>query len=347
MRKNFGGLWSALVVTVFCIMLVTALLMSVGGYFLMRMGLLRFGGPNPYGRVITALFASIVIGSIVTAICGRTILRPILNLSRATKEVAKGDFSIRLPEEKGIAEFRELSGDFNRMVQELGGIKMLRDDFIVNVSHEFRNSLASVEGYTTLLQDADLTDLERNEYTSIIIESVRKLSVMSENILKLSKLENQGILEPPDEFDLDEQLRQALVLLEPQWSAKKLNLELDLNPVRITGCEEMIMQVWLNLFGNAIKFTPLNGEIFVSCATEDGNAVIKIADNGIGMSEQTKARIFEKFYQGDTAHMSEGNGLGLCLVKRIVDLCEGEIKVVSELEKGTAFIISYPVCKVD
>lgn len=283
-------------------------------------------------------------GTAITAIVGRKLLAPINDLSEAAKRVAKGDFSARVAhEEHKVDVIGEMAVNFNGMVQELGGMETLRNDFIVNVSHEFKTPIAAIEGYATLMQDQGLSPKEREDYSRLIIESTRQLSSLSSNILKLSKLENQEIVGGKIEFALDEQLRQALLLLEAQWNDKALNLDLALEPVVYYGNEELLMQVWLNLLGNAIKFTDDGGEIAVSLFGTEVAVTVQISDSGTGMTEEVMKRIFEKFYQGDKSRSAEGNGLGLPLVRRIVELSGGSVAVESTPGKGAAFTVILPV----
>lgn len=192
------------------------------------------------------------------------ILLPINRLREATKEVAKGNFNVQLYENIKIEEFREMAKDFNKMVQELQGIETLRTDFVTNVSHEFKTPITAIEGYAALLQNSDLPAEEREEYAGKIISSTRQLSMLTNNILKLSKLENQEIIIEKTEFSLDEQIRQALLLLEPQWSGKQLDLEIQLAETGFYGSEELLMQVWINILGNAVKFSREYGNLSVT-----------------------------------------------------------------------------------
>ena len=272
-------------------------------------------------------------------------MKPLKKLIEATNEVSKGDFSIRLRECNVPPTVYEMNTSFNKMVKELSSIETLRNDFIVNVSHEFKTPIAAIEGYATLLQDSDLSENERIEYTKIILDSSRQLSSLSGNILKLSKLETQEIIPDKKYFSLDEQLRQALLLLETQWSKKNIDIDMDLKTTNYYGSEDLLMQVWLNIFGNAIKFTPENGLIVTSLKATPNGICISISDNGIGMSDDVKDRIFDKFYQGDKSRNFQGNGLGLTLVKRILDLCKCEINVISKINEGTTFNIYLPIEK--
>ncbi len=193
------------------------------------------------------------------------------------------------------------------------------------------------------MQDHDLSPKERQEYSRLIIESTRQLSSLSSNILKLSKLENQEYIVDKSQFGLDEQIRQALLLLEAQWNDKNINLDLDLEPVVFYGNEDLLMQVWLNLLGNAIKFTDRGGGIAVHLSTTGHAVTVTITDSGIGMTEEVMKHIFVKFYQGDKSRSAEGNGLGLPLVRRIVELCGGEVSVESKVGEGSVFVVTFPV----
>ena len=230
------------------------------------------------------------------------------------------------------------------MVQELGSIEALRNDFAANISHEFRTPLAAIEGYTTLLQDHSLSDQERDEYTHIIIDSVRQLSSLSENILSMSRLEKQEIVTNKTTYSLDEQIRQAVLLLEPLWSEKKMELDIDLESALYYGNCDMMMQVWLNLLHNAIQYTPAEGTISVFLKKTKHSLLITVADTGIGMDEATLSHIFDKFFRKDK-DSSPGNGLGLPMVKRILQLNQGSVTVESTPGSGSSFVVTLPVQK--
>ncbi|AIQ48489.1 hypothetical protein R70723_23155 [Paenibacillus sp. FSL R7-0273] len=337
-------MWGALVLSVFLILLCDGILMFGLSMLIVRSGLIDVARFHVFWPIAILLLASVLTGTAITAIVGRKLLAPINDLSEAAKRVAKGDFSARVAhEEHKVDVIGEMAVNFNGMVQELGGMETLRNDFIVNVSHEFKTPIAAIEGYATLMQDQGLSPKEREDYSRLIIESTRQLSSLSSNILKLSKLENQEIVGGKIEFALDEQLRQALLLLEAQWNDKALNLDLALEPVVYYGNEELLMQVWLNLLGNAIKFTDDGGEIAVSLFGTEVAVTVQISDSGTGMTEEVMKRIFEKFYQGDKSRSAEGNGLGLPLVRRIVELSGGSVAVESTPGKGAAFTVILPV----
>lgn len=290
---------------------------------------------------ITSLIISTLIATIISGIASKRILRPIRTLSKATEEVAKGNFSVKIGIPKDY-EFALLAKNFNKMVHELSSIETLRNDFVSNVSHEIKTPIASIQGFAKLIQDKNLDDDERSEFTDIIISESSRLSKLTSNILKLSKLENQEVITGKAEFALDEQIRCAILIMEPEWSEKGIDLDIDLDKVSIIGNEDLLQQVWLNIIGNAIKFTEKGGTIGIKLMDLQDKIVIKVSDNGVGMNEETQRHIFDKFYQGDKSHLSEGNGLGLSLVKRIIELCDGEIKVRSKLYYGTTFTIGLP-----
>lgn len=290
---------------------------------------------------ITSLIMSTLIATIISGIASKRILRPIRTLSKATEEVAKGNFSVKIGIPKDY-EFALLAKNFNKMVHELSSIETLRNDFVSNVSHEIKTPIASIQGFAKLIQDKNLNDDERSEFTDIIISELSRLSKLTSNILKLSKLENQEVITGKAEFALDEQIRCAILIMEPEWSEKGIDLDIDLDKVSIIGNEDLLQQVWLNIIGNAIKFTEKGGTIGIKLMDLQDKIVIKVSDNGVGMNEETQRHIFDKFYQGDKSHLSKGNGLGLSLVKRIIELCDGEIKVRSKLYYGTTFTIGLP-----
>lgn len=341
-KRIFKSLWWYFVSSVFLIMLSSLLIMAPLAFMYLRYGNISHGR-NPFGPIFFIILLSLVIGTIITIMVGKRILSPITNFSNAAKEIAKGNFEIYLNEFHPVNEINEVAHHFNIMAQELRSIETLRNDFVVNVSHEFKTPIASIEGYATLLQDKTITEEEHDEYTEMIIGSARQLSMLSGNILKISKLENQEVISEKKEYRLDEQLRQAILLLETLWEPKQMTLNIELEKVHYYGNEELMMQVWLNLLGNAIKFTQAGGEISVNLVPQQDYISITISDNGIGMEKNVRKHIFEKFYQGDHARSGEGNGLGLSLVSRIINLCGGTIEVESEFGVGSTFTVKLPI----
>lgn len=291
--------------------------------------------------IIVAFIVCIIIGTIITGFVGRTILQPIHDLSKATSEVARGNFSVRV-KEPSDNEYGTLARNFNKMAQELSGIETLRGDFISNVSHEFKTPLASIQGFAKLLQDESLSSEDRREYTQIIIDETSRLTKLSSNILRLTKLENQTTIGKKNRFSIDEQIRKIILMLEPEWSKKEINLDIDLEDVFYVGNEELMGQVWQNVINNAIKFTPVGGDIKVRLFRSDNGIVVKISDNGPCIPADKIEKIFEKFYQADHSRATEGNGLGLALVKRIIDLSGGKVSVENLFEGGVCFNIELP-----
>lgn len=300
---------------------------------------------NADTEILTVLGAgfliSLSLGTIITAFISKIILEPIRELIQATKEVAGGNFKTRVSEKRGL-EFKDLARNFNKMTQELDGIESLRNDFISNVSHEFKTPIASIQGFAKLLQTDSISVEERKEYTDIIIEETNRLSKLSSNILKLSKLENQSIFIEKRCFNLEEQIRRCILILEPEWDKKNIELQIDLEEIIYVGYEELLNQVWINLISNAIKFSKENSEISIVMNSSDNWAVVTITDYGCGISEDKITHIFDKFFQVDKSRSNEGNGLGLALAKKIVDLSEGIITVNSTLGIGSTFQIKLP-----
>lgn len=293
--------------------------------------------------IINLYIVSLIIGTFIAAIIGKIILPPIVKISEALMEVAKGNFNIKITDEKHpIKELQKMSRNFNIMVNELNNIETFRNDFIDNVSHEFKTPLASIDGYAMLLQDNTLTDVKKGEYIDKILSNTKRLSTLVYTILQISKLEHQEIITEKRKFKLDEQLRQTLLFLEHKWADKNIDLDLSLDETTFYGNEELLSQVWINILDNAIKFTPSNGIITCTLRHSSDWITAAISDTGIGMTEDVKKYIFDKFYQGDESHSSEGNGLGLALVKRIINLCGGIVEVNSEIGKGSTFIIKLP-----
>jgi signal transduction histidine kinase len=259
------------------------------------------------------------------------------------KRITQGDFSVVMEVGKNDP-FSELAETINKMAHELGTIENLRQDFIANVSHEIQSPLTSISGFAELLRNKDITVEERTHYIDIIEAESKRLSNLSDNLLKLSSLDADATPLSLSKFRLDKQIQSSILMLEPQWSDKNLDISLELEPINILGDENLMAQVWINLLHNSIKFTPDGGTINIILSTEELEVVCRIADNGMGISEEDKLHIFERFYKVDKARDRNlgGNGLGLSLVKKIVELHKGSIHVESEVGKGTVFRINLP-----
>lgn len=291
--------------------------------------------------IIVTLTICVIIGSILMFSATKAISKPIKYISNITKEVSKGNFDIYIDYESED-EIGTLAKNFNLMIIELKNMEYLRKDFISNVSHEFKTPVASIQGFVEMLKNKELPEEKREAYMDIIIEETERLSKLSSNMLKISRLDNQNIPNKITEFSLDEQIRKIILLLEDKWGKKNLELNIDLDKVKFKGDEDLIEQIWINIIENAIKFSEPGGEITVQLKNFNDKVVIKIADTGIGISEESKKRVFERFYQGENAHSKVGNGLGLAIVKRIVEICKGEIDIESNVGVGTTFFISLP-----
>lgn len=261
---------------------------------LYRIGLLDHFHPSM--PLIVFVLVSIALGTLMSQIVGRRPIAKIIQISEATKQIAKGDFEVRLDENIPVAEFREMAHNFNIMAKELAGTEMLRKDFIENVSHEFKTPLTAIEGYVTLLQRKGLSEEKRIEYTEKILFNTKRLTALTGNILLLSRLENQELEIKKVSFSLDEQIRETILLFEPQWSAKQLDLEIELDTADFLGNPELLAQVWQNILGNAMKFVSDKGKVHILLYQEETDLVVSVADDGIGMSQEAMQRVFEKFY---------------------------------------------------
>ncbi len=272
-----------------------------------------------------------------------TVERTAKRIAAAAKRIVAGDFSVRVERPSRFSNdehFVEIIDCFNQMAQELSGVETLRTDFISNVSHEMKTPLAVMQNYGTLLQAPDLPEDKRLEYAKGITDSARRLADMVTNILKLNKLENQQIFPHAEKYDLSEQLCESLLQYESVWERENIDIETNIaDDVLVTADRELLSLVWNNLLSNAFKFTPAGGTVSLTLTTTERYAIVKVQDTGCGMSAETGAHIFEKFYQGDTSHATRGNGLGLALVKRVVDIVHGEISVESEVGCGSTFTV--------
>jgi signal transduction histidine kinase len=269
-----------------------------------------------------------------------------LQIGAAAKKIAKGDVSVRIAplRKDGKKDFVEVMfDDFNTMVQELESIETLKSDFIANVSHEIKTPLSVIQGYASALQDDTLSTDERKEYAKTIVQASQKLSTLISNILKLNKLENQEIVPESSPYDLSEQLRRCAVAFEELWERKNIIFTAELDEINVPYDEDMLELVWNNLLVNAIKFTGNGGRISLTLTTHNDAAVVTVQDTGCGMDEETTKRIFDKFYQGDTSHSQEGNGLGLALVKKVIETLGGSITVESAIGQGSTFTVCLKV----
>lgn len=292
-------------------------------------------------RIFYLCLNSILVGLILFFVVNHQLLKPIDALTKATKEISKGNFDVTV-EKFRDDEIADFTDSFNKMVKELASLDYLKKDFISNVSHEFKTPLSIIDGYIDLLEDENISPEERKEYLNTIREETGRLTNLSTNALRLSKLENQEEPKNKQEFSLDEQIRKCILLLENSWNNKNIKMNVKLANVSIYNEPELLEQVWINLLNNSIKFSNENSTISVNLLVKNKVATVIIEDEGIGIEKEKLERIFEKFYQADKSHSKEGNGLGLAIVQRIIRLCDGTIKVESELGKGTKFWVELP-----
>ncbi|GAB6087145.1 HAMP domain-containing sensor histidine kinase [Alkaliphilus crotonatoxidans] len=272
-----------------------------------------------------------------------TVQLPVERILNATRKITRGDFTARIEPLHGfnsLNEFDAIIEDFNKMAAELSGTETLRTDFIASVSHELKTPLSVIQNYSTMLQNSALPEKTRVEYAKTISDTTRRLSELITNILKLNKLENQQIFPDMKEYDLGEQLRECMLGFEREWEKKNLEIETDIDDISVRADGELLTLAWNNLLSNAVKFTQPGGKITVSLKEENGYAVVKVSDTGCGMTPEVGRHIFEKFYQGEPSHTTQGNGLGLALVKRVIDIVKGEISVESIAGQGSTFIVT-------
>jgi len=282
---------------------------------------------------------SLVIALIATRFLSKMFFYPIKELQDGMEKIADGKFDTRLKTTSSSKEIQEVFAGFNMMASELSATEILQTDFVSNVSHEFKTPINAIEGYTTLLQSTDNIDEVENEYIEKILFNTRRLSSLVSNILLLSKLENQTILAKKAIYGLDEQVREAIVALEGAWEEKNIDFDVDLEDLEYYGNENAVYHVWTNLIGNAVKFSPQNGKIKIRLFKKDSKILFVIEDEGPGLSPEAQKHIFDKFYQADTSHKEEGNGLGLALVKRILTIENGEIIAENLSSSGARFTV--------
>ena len=290
------------------------------------------------------MMVALIISLVSAAIRRRRYEKPMQKLSKAARQVASGDFSVYVDNEhNGIKKdyIDVLFEDFNKMIKELGSTETLKNDFIANVSHELKTPLATIQNYATALQDDSLSTETKKEYTNTIIGASGKLSVLISNILKLNKMENDSIKPMPAPFDVCRQLCDCILSFESIWERKGIMFDADIEDRAVIIADEGLLEiVWNNILSNAFKYTPVGGTVFLRQTSTEKTISVSITDSGCGMSSDTVNHIFEKFYQGETSHSEDGNGLGLALAAKAVNLCNGDITVESELEKGSVFTVT-------
>lgn len=341
-RKPHSKLWLYFTGVIFATIFGVFLFITLLWFVLYKLGITGIDPRVRHIPILVFALGSVLLGLVIALFVGKRIIRPVQNLSDAFDELSKGNFDIKIPENESVTEIQEMAQRFNAMVYDLSHIETLRSDFVANVSHEFKTPIAAIEGYATLLQNHALPPEKQDHYIEKILDNSRRLSSLSGNVLMLSKLENQETVLDKTEYRLDEQIRKCILTLENKWASKNIEFDMELPRQTYYGSASLLEQVWINLIDNAIKHSPVNSSIHITIFETSETIVVSIADDGDGMTEEVQKHIFEKFYQGDKSRKAEGNGLGLALVKRIVDLCKGNIAVESVPGKGSLFIISLP-----
>lgn len=293
----------------------------------------------------TTLFLLLVgafMGSAIAFMVNRIFFEPIQKLKDGMNDVSDGDFSVKIDTNSPINEVKELYDSFDLMVKELSATEILQSDFMSNVSHEIKTPVNAIEGYAMLLESEEITPEEQQEYVEKILFNTKRLSELVGNVLLLSKIDNQAIPKNEKKFRLDEQIRQSIMQLETKWTEKEIELDVELERTEFIGNATLLIHVWDNLINNAIKFNNHGGTVKLRLSSDADRVTFTIEDNGPGVSEDAIKHIFDKFYQADSSHRQEGNGLGLALVKRIVDLYEGDIKAENLPDTGCRFTVVLP-----
>jgi len=331
---------------VFCFFVITMAVIGGIVIFLIKYGMLKPNVDGPRGAylIINLMIASVLLGAVLTTITSRFPLKPVNTIINAMNRLASGDYKTRLHFGRFLSKHPtavEISKSFNNLAEELEKTEILRSDFINNFSHEFKTPIVSIAGFAKLLKHGNLTEEQKAEYIDIIEEESLRLSAMATNVLNLTKVENQTILTEVSEFNLSEQIRKCVLLLEKKWSKKNITPELDFGEYFISANEEMMKQVWINLIDNAIKFGDEGTSVRINITETEDHIFVSVADTGVEIPPEAKEKIFRKFYQVDESHSSEGNGVGLAVVKGIIKLHNGDVTVSSGNRK-TVFTVSLP-----
>lgn len=340
MKKLFKGLINvslrARLTVLVSVELIASVLIALGVDWL-----LRTYGPQGWAipEAVELLAITLFIGILVTSLLSKLFFDPIKKLGSAMEQVANGDFSVRMPEKVYSREIRDIYRGFNLMNRELGNTEILKTDFVSNVSHEIKTPINAIEGYATLLQGCEGLSAQEREYVDKIVFNTKRLSTLTASILLLSKIENQNIPTNQKRFALDEQIRQSLVSMEDAWVSKNIELDVELDRVGYYGSDNLMHHVWDNLISNAVKFSPIDGKVTIRLKKRGEEVVFYVQDQGPGISKEAQRHIFDKFYQADSSHKEEGNGLGLALVKKILSLEEGSICVENCAEHGCRFTV--------
>lgn len=332
---------------VLCFMLMTLILVGTAIYVLVRLNILtdpNGNAPSPAKVIIVFVLSSSIFGSLMTFVLGSVPMKPVNHLINQMNRLAAGDYKARIKPNVFLNRhpiFIELTNSFNRMAEELQGTEMFRSDFINNFSHEFKTPIVSIAGFAKLLRKENLSDETREEYLRIIEEESLRLSQMATSVLNLTKIENQTILTDVKSYNLSEQIRTCILLLSEKWEQKEIEFILDFKEYSICANEELLKQAWINLLGNAVKFSPIGGTVDVKISEQADTISVSIMNTGDEILPEQQKKIFNKFYQADESHAAEGNGIGLAIVKYVVELHNGNVSVASG-NQMTTFVVRLP-----
>lgn len=340
------SLFFLLSVNLFLIIVFILTVFGVTSAWMVRVGWIpdKFYERPVIAPVVFALIASLFIGIATLGLINRVLIVPIHRIIAAMKQLAIGNFDVRIHLDNGFhtREIIEFSQSYNKAAEELGSVEILRKDFINNFSHEFKTPIISIKGFAQLLKDGDIPKEEMDEYLTIMINESDRLSYLATSILELSKIESTKATMEKEIFHISEQIRQTLVMMEAKCDAKELNLALELEDAQYEGNRSFLNHIWMNILDNAIKFSPHQSTISVQLRNQQEMIVFEVQDQGSGMNEETIAHIFDQFYQGDTSHASEGNGLGMTLVQKVLLLHDGQIHINSTPNQGTTITVTLP-----
>lgn len=346
-KQRHFGLLLMFVLVLFVSGLINSGVTTLVVYTLVKHGVLQFAAdvvPDAGKLMVFSMLLSIPVGLLVAATVSKFPLKPVRDLIDGMDRLASGDFKTRVSVGKIMRRypaFVAVSDSFNKMAEELESTEMLRSDFINNFSHEFKTPIVSIAGFAKLLKRGNLSADQQQEYLSAIEEESMRLSYMATNVLSLTKVENQTILSDVSQYNLSEQIRSCILLLENKWSKKDIELQLDFGEHTVHANEELLKQVWINLLDNAVKFTPDGHTIQVRISELERSITVVVMNTGSEIPKESQGKIFHKFYQADESHSSQGNGVGLAIVKRITELHGGKVSVTSENEV-TAFTVELP-----
>ncbi|MBO4982740.1 MAG: HAMP domain-containing histidine kinase [Clostridia bacterium] len=333
-QSNIRRLTLIFSLIVLAVLIVVLGLSSLAAFILIEVGVISpEEGIGTSHIILFMAISSVALGTIISIIASKMILSPLNMVTSKIKSLANGNFGTRVDFDEIVSRmpsFLELSTVFNKLSEELQNTEMLRSDFINNFSHEFKTPIVSIAGFAKLLKKGNLTEEQKEQYITAIEEESMRLSYMATNVLNLTRIENQSILSDVTEFNVSEQIRSCILLLEPKWSKKKLDFQFELDEYTLVASEELLKQVWINLIDNAIKFSNDSGTISINAIEKKNALSISITNYGFDIPKEAIPKLFNKFYQADASHSTEGNGVGLAIVKKIVDLHNGSIKATSE-----------------